>query len=86
MGRQDGAFAVSLAESVANAALLMRATGLPVNGDLGDGCGPKRRRIASPRSRPRLPGDSQGSALRTQPLIQLEEWRSALAYPNMYSR
>jgi 2-methylisocitrate lyase-like PEP mutase family enzyme len=40
LGRQDGAHAVSLAESVANAALLMRVTGLPVNGDLEDGYGP----------------------------------------------
>jgi 2-methylisocitrate lyase-like PEP mutase family enzyme len=37
MGRQDGARAVSRAESVANAALLVRVTGLPVNGDLEDG-------------------------------------------------
>jgi 2-methylisocitrate lyase-like PEP mutase family enzyme len=36
MGRQDGARAVSLAESVAKAALLARVTGLPVNGHLED--------------------------------------------------
>lgn len=40
MGRQDGAHSVSLADSVANAALLTRVTGLPVNGDLEDGYGP----------------------------------------------
>jgi 2-methylisocitrate lyase-like PEP mutase family enzyme len=40
MGRQDGARAVSLADSVANAALLARVTDLPVNGDLEDGYGP----------------------------------------------
>lgn len=39
-GRQDGAHAVSLADSIANAALLARVTGLPVNGDLEDGYGP----------------------------------------------
>ena len=40
MGRQDGAHAVSLADSIANAVLLARVTGLPVNGDLEDGYGP----------------------------------------------
>lgn len=40
MGRQDGAHAVSLANSLTNAALLARVTGLPVNGDLEDGYGP----------------------------------------------
>ncbi len=40
MGRQDGSHAVSLADSIANAALLARVTGLPVNGDLEDGYGP----------------------------------------------
>ena len=40
MGRQDGAHAVSLADSIANAALLAHVTGLPVNGDLEDGYGP----------------------------------------------
>jgi len=40
MGRQDGARAVNLADSVANAALLAEVTGLPVNGDLEDGYGP----------------------------------------------
>jgi 2-methylisocitrate lyase-like PEP mutase family enzyme len=40
MGRQDGAHAVSLADSIANAALLARVTDLPVNGDLEDGYGP----------------------------------------------
>jgi 2-methylisocitrate lyase-like PEP mutase family enzyme len=40
MGRQDGAHAVSLADSIANAALLAEVSGLPVNGDLEDGYGP----------------------------------------------
>lgn len=40
MGRQDCAHAVSLDEALANAALLARLTGLPVNGDLEDGFGP----------------------------------------------
>lgn len=40
MGRQDCAHAISLDEAVANAALLGRVTGLPVNGDLEDGFGP----------------------------------------------
>ncbi|MCA1662304.1 MAG: isocitrate lyase/phosphoenolpyruvate mutase family protein [Novosphingobium sp.] len=40
LGRADGAHAVSLEEAVANGALLARASGLPVNGDLEDGYGP----------------------------------------------
>jgi 2-methylisocitrate lyase-like PEP mutase family enzyme len=40
MGRQDGAHAISLADAVANGALLARLTALPVNGDLEDGFGP----------------------------------------------
>ena len=40
MGQADGAHAVSLAEAVANGALLAKASGLPVNGDLEDGFGP----------------------------------------------
>jgi len=40
MGRHDGAHAISLADAVANGALLSRLTGLPVNGDLEDGFGP----------------------------------------------
>lgn len=40
LGLPDGRHAVSLADSVANAALLWRVTGLPVNGDLEDGYGP----------------------------------------------
>ncbi len=40
MGQHDGAHAVSLADSIANAAPLARVTGLPVNGDLEDGYGP----------------------------------------------
>lgn len=39
MVRQDGAHAVSLADMIANAFLLARVTGLPVNGGLGDGYG-----------------------------------------------
>ena len=41
LGRQDGRHAVSLQEAIANAALLARASGLPVNGDLEDGFGPE---------------------------------------------
>lgn len=40
LGRQDGAHAVSREEAIAHAALLSRASGLPVNGDLEDGFGP----------------------------------------------
>ncbi|MCU0889881.1 MAG: isocitrate lyase/phosphoenolpyruvate mutase family protein [Rubritepida sp.] len=40
MGVPDGAAAVSRADAVANAALIARLTGLPVNGDLEDGFGP----------------------------------------------
>ena len=40
MGRLDGAHAVSLPDSIANAALLGQVSGLPVNGDLEDGYGP----------------------------------------------
>lgn len=40
MGRQDGSRAVSRADSISNAALLGRLSGLPVNGDLEDGYGP----------------------------------------------
>lgn len=39
LGRPDGVRAVGLADSVANAVLLGRVTGLPVNGDLEDGFG-----------------------------------------------
>jgi 2-methylisocitrate lyase-like PEP mutase family enzyme len=39
LGRQDGRHAVSRADSIANAALLARVSGLPVNGDLEDGYG-----------------------------------------------
>lgn len=41
LGRQDGAHAVSRNEALANAALLGDLTGLPVNGDLEDGFGPR---------------------------------------------
>ena len=41
LGRQDGAHAVSRADSIANAALLARVAGLPINGDLEDGYGPE---------------------------------------------
>jgi len=40
LGRQDGFAAVSREEAIANAALLSRVSGLPVNGDLEDGFGP----------------------------------------------
>jgi 2-methylisocitrate lyase-like PEP mutase family enzyme len=40
LGRNDGAHAVSLADSVANGTLIADITGLPVNGDLEDGYGP----------------------------------------------
>jgi 2-methylisocitrate lyase-like PEP mutase family enzyme len=40
-GRQDGTHAVSRSEAIANAALLARISGLPVNGDLEDGFGPE---------------------------------------------
>ena len=40
LGRQDGARAVSLVDSVANGTLMANLTGLPVNGDLEDGYGP----------------------------------------------
>lgn len=40
LGRRDGAAAVSREEAIANAALLSRISGLPVNGDLEDGFGP----------------------------------------------
>ena len=40
LGRPDGFGAVSREEAIANAALLHRASGLPVNGDLEDGFGP----------------------------------------------
>ena len=41
LGRQDGRHAVSRKEAIANARLLTRLTGLPVNGDLEDGFGAK---------------------------------------------
>jgi 2-methylisocitrate lyase-like PEP mutase family enzyme len=40
LGRQDGLHAVSRDEAIANAKLLGRISGLPVNGDLEDGFGP----------------------------------------------
>ena len=40
LGRQDGEHAVSREDAIANAALMARLTGLPVNGDLEDGFGP----------------------------------------------
>ena len=40
LGRQDGMHAVSREAALANAELLGRLTGLPVNGDLEDGFGP----------------------------------------------
>jgi 2-methylisocitrate lyase-like PEP mutase family enzyme len=41
LGRQDGRHAVSRDEAVAHAAFLASLSGLPVNGDLEDGFGPK---------------------------------------------
>jgi 2-methylisocitrate lyase-like PEP mutase family enzyme len=41
LGRMDGRHAVSRDEHLANARLLIRVTGLPVNGDLEDGFGPE---------------------------------------------
>jgi 2-methylisocitrate lyase-like PEP mutase family enzyme len=40
MGRPDGAAQINRAEALANAELVARLTGLPVNGDLEDGFGP----------------------------------------------
>ncbi len=40
MGRPDGTAEISRAEAIANAELVIRLTGLPVNGDLEDGFGP----------------------------------------------
>jgi 2-methylisocitrate lyase-like PEP mutase family enzyme len=40
LGRQDGSHAITRDEAIAHAALLSRASGLPVNGDLEDGFGP----------------------------------------------
>ncbi len=39
-GRRDGVAAISRGQAIANAALLARVSGLPVNGDLEDGFGP----------------------------------------------
>jgi 2-methylisocitrate lyase-like PEP mutase family enzyme len=41
LGRPDGRHAVSRDEAIAHAAFLVRAAGLPVNGDLEDGFGPE---------------------------------------------
>jgi len=40
LGRRDGHHEVSRADAIANAALLARASRLPINGDLEDGFGP----------------------------------------------
>lgn len=40
LGRQDGAHAVARGDAIANAVLIGRVSGLPVNGDLEDGFGP----------------------------------------------
>jgi len=40
LGRLDGRHAVSRADAIANAQLLARLSGLPINGDLEDGFGP----------------------------------------------
>jgi 2-methylisocitrate lyase-like PEP mutase family enzyme len=39
LGRRDGSHAVSRSDAIANAVLLSRVSGLPVNGDLEDGFG-----------------------------------------------
>ena len=39
LGRNDGTHSVSRADAIANAAMMTRLTGLPVNGDLEDGFG-----------------------------------------------
>jgi 2-methylisocitrate lyase-like PEP mutase family enzyme len=44
LGKLDGRHALSLKEHLANAKLLIRVTGLPVNGDLEDGLGPEPTR------------------------------------------
>jgi 2-methylisocitrate lyase-like PEP mutase family enzyme len=46
LGRQDGRHAVSRDEHLANARLIIRVTGLPVNGDLEDGFGPEPGDVA----------------------------------------
>lgn len=40
LGLRDGAHEISRSEAIANAALLGRVSGLPINGDLEDGFGP----------------------------------------------
>lgn len=40
LGRPDGTAEISRAEAIANAEMVIRLTGLPVNGDLEDGFGP----------------------------------------------
>jgi 2-methylisocitrate lyase-like PEP mutase family enzyme len=47
LGRPDGRHQVSLADAVANAAMLAQLTGLPVNGDLEDGFGPDPEHCAA---------------------------------------
>jgi 2-methylisocitrate lyase-like PEP mutase family enzyme len=46
LGKLDGRHALSLKEHLANAELLIRVTGLPVNGDLEDGLGPEPTNVA----------------------------------------
>jgi 2-methylisocitrate lyase-like PEP mutase family enzyme len=43
LGRQDGAHLISRKDAIANAKMLADLTDLPVNGDLEDGFGPRRR-------------------------------------------
>ena len=47
LGRQDGQHLVSRKDAIANAKLLTDLTELPVNGDLEDGFGPRRRDCAA---------------------------------------
>jgi 2-methylisocitrate lyase-like PEP mutase family enzyme len=46
LGRLDGRHAVSRDEHLANARLIIRVTGLPLNGDLEDGFGPEPSDVA----------------------------------------
>jgi 2-methylisocitrate lyase-like PEP mutase family enzyme len=47
LGKQDGRHAVTLKEHIENAELLIRVTGLPVNGDYEDGLGPEPSDVAN---------------------------------------
>ena len=64
LGRLDGRHAVKRDEHLANARLLFRVTGLPVNGDLEDGFGPEPSDVAETVRR-RSPRVWPASASRT---------------------